>query len=238
MEQLSLMTNWKLAGVLLYNQDRKKDTQVVRQEWRNCDQVWICAPRRGLTGERRLDGLTGWVKPQTGNPSLEVLLEGNKSLWLVGGPRDGQKFWRSLDSAHEEHTCIGQPQRQGSERSALVAAAFSMTTSPGAPARASKHSGSTPSMPQWGTYSGVPILREQIWLRALPDWGPGSTLDLCMGMGPPCLGTPLLWGKGPDTGRGKKPTLKGNSASSSPTLRASAPTIWAQILPWEGSDDQ
>jgi len=53
-------------------------------------------------------------------------------------------------------------------------------------------------------------------------------------MGPPCFSTPLLWGKGPDTGRGEKPTLKGNRASSSPTLRASAPTIWAQILSLRG----
>lgn len=161
--------------------------------------------------------LPRWVKPQTGNPSLEVLLEGNKSLWLVGGPLDGEKFWRSLDSAHEEHTCIGQPQRQGSKRSALVAAAFSMTTSPGAPACASKHSGSIPSMPRWGTYYGVPILREKIWLRALSTKGSAwlrsrQHTGPLYGYGPPLPRySPPLGQKVLIQGEGKSPYLKGTA---------------------------
>ena len=43
---------------------------------------------------------------------------------------------------------------------------------------------------------------------------------------PSCSTTAPLWSKGANAGRGRKHTLKGNLASSDPTLRASAPATW------------
>ena len=101
MEQFSLKTNWKLVEGLLYNQDNKKNSSVIRQGGKKSNQVRPCTPGREL---RRTGRLRGWrftlgsklFEPQIG--TAQDPTQGRQALltdWRTTGTNNSAV--RSLD---------------------------------------------------------------------------------------------------------------------------------------------
>ena len=88
MEQSSLKTNWKLAG-LLYNQGCKKNTYVLGQEGKNSDQVGTCASGIELRDKGRLHGQRSLLGSEQferhiGHPNPGVQYRKHEPPWLAG----------------------------------------------------------------------------------------------------------------------------------------------------------
>lgn len=144
MEEFSVETNWKLAG-LLNNQGCKNDARRIGEEGTKSNRVGTSAPGRGLRGKGRLDRQRAslgseWFEPQIRCPSPGVLCQGDKPRWLVGGPRGPAEGSGDpgLDSSLEESVCTGLPPGRV-ERAPLVAAGCP-ATAPCTPAQARRMS--------------------------------------------------------------------------------------------------
>ena len=132
-------SHWKLTGN--WQKDscttkalRKIHTQLSR---RGRKVIWLGSVPLGGDSEERGDctgvyphwGVSG-SSHRLGIPVLGSYAEETSHLGWLEDCWDGQKGWRSLDSAPEGCKCPGLPLRQGRERSALLAARFPMAASP------------------------------------------------------------------------------------------------------------
>ena len=79
-----LTENYQLVKGLLYNQNYKKDIQVIRKEIKAIGLEPVDSEeKRDSTGD--IYPGEWWFKPHVGHSSTRVLCRGDESPWLVGG---------------------------------------------------------------------------------------------------------------------------------------------------------